>query len=406
VARNHSQHGERAGGGYERIGKRVSIFVKGRVWYANHQEGPKQKRTSLRTRNHEVARQKARAIEAELSGAVPRQAGTFDIAAAVQAYIDWQDSNDRAPKTMVKYRDVLTRFAAHCRDAGVRLMHAITTQTVDEFAIRRRRDGMAAKTIYTELTIVRQWLNFTVTRRMLAVSPVSGTKLVKPKPGPRDYWRQQQLDAIVEAARGPYKAAFVLMAETGMRIGEVVHLTHDDLTLTGPAFVAHIRPKDVVPGARPWRPKNGEQRAVPLSPRAVAMLRDLPRRRRWVIDRMDGTAATTNLPANDRHILAYLKTVLAKLGLEGTNHKFRHSFCTIAVLSGVNFFTLRRWVGHIDEEALKIYVHIADEEAQVTMRQLAERRQAAGRAAKPARGRKGISKVSAQSPRGGRGAGG
>jgi hypothetical protein len=122
-----------------------------------------------------------------------------------------------------------------------------------------------------------------------------------------------------------------------------------------------------------------------------------------VIDRMDGTAATTNLPANDRHILAYLKTVLAKLGLEGTNHKFRHSFCTIAVLAGVDFFTLRRWVGHIDEEALKIYVHIADEEAQVTMRQLAERRQAAGRAAKPARGRKGISKVSAKSPRGGAG---
>jgi integrase len=145
---------------------------------------------------------------------------------------------------------------------------------------------------------------------------------------------------------------------------------------------------------------------VPLSPRAVAMLRDLPRRRRWVIDRMEGTAATANLPANDRHILAYLKTVLAKLGLDGTNHKFRHSFCTIAVLSGVNFFTLRRWVGHIDEEALKIYVHIADEEAQVTMRQLAERRQAAGRGAKTARRRQGISKVSAKSPRGGRGAGG
>jgi len=397
VAHKRPPGGRQAGHGYERIGERVSIFRNSRVWYANWQEGPKQQRKSLRTRNHDVARQKARALEAELSGAVPRQAGTFDIAAAVQAYIDWQDSNDRAPKTMVKYRDVLTRFAAHCRDAGVRLMHAITTQTVDEFAIRRRRDGMAAKTIYTELTIVRQWLNFTVTRRMLAVSPVSGTKLVKPKPGPRDYWRQQQLDAIVEAARGPYKAAFVLMAETGMRIGEVVHLTHDDLTLTGPTPVAHIRPKEVVPGARPWRPKNGEQRAVPLSPRAVAMLRDLPRRRRWVIDRMDGTAAKANLPANDRHILAYLKTVLAKLGLEGTNHKFRHSFCTIAVLAGVDFFTLRRWVGHIDEEALKIYVHIADEQAQVTMRQLAERRQAAGPAAKPARGRKGISTVSAQS---------
>ena len=208
-----------------------------------------------------------------------------------------------------------------------------------------------------------------------------------------------QLDAIVEAARGPYKAAFLLMAETGMRIGEVVHLTHDDLTLDGPTPVVHIRPKEVVPGARPWGPKNGEQRAVPLSPRAVAMLRGLPRRRRWVIDRMNGTAATANQPANDRHILAYLKTVLAKLGLEGTNHKFRHSFCTIAVLAGVDFFTLRRWVGHVDEEALKIYVHIADEQAQMTMRQLAERRQAAARPAKPARGRQGISKVSAKSRR-------
>lgn len=400
----HERHsrGRRAGRKYERIGERVSIFLNGRVWYANWQEGPKQKRQTLGTRNHDVARQKARALEGQLSGAVPRQAGTFDIAGVVQAYLDVQDSNDRAAKTMMKYRDVLNRFAVHCRDAGVRLMHAISVQTIDEFGVRRRRDGMAAKTVYTELTIVRQWLNFAVTRRMLTASPVAGTKLVKPKPTPRDYWRQAQLDAIVDAAKGPYKAAYLLMSETGMRVGEVIHLTWDDLTLDGPAPVAHIRAKEVVAGAKPWRPKNGEERAVPLSALAVATLRSLPRRRRWVIDRMNGTAATANQPANDRHILAYLKTVLAKLGLEGTNHKFRHSFCTIAVLAGVDFFTLRRWVGHIDGEALKIYVHIADEQAQVTMRQLAERRQAAG--ATPARGRKGISKVSAKSPRGGRGA--
>ena len=153
---------------------------------------------------------------------------------------------------------------------------------------------------------------------MLTASPVAGTKLVKPKPTPRDYWRQDKLDAIVDAARGPYKAAYLLMSETGMRVGEVVHLTHDDLTLDGPAPVAHIRAKEVVAGAKPWRPKNGEERVVPLSPRAVA---------------------------------------------------------------------------------LKIYVHIADEQDQVAMRQLTERRQAAGRPAKPARGRQGISKVSAKSRR-------
>jgi len=48
---------------------------------------------------------------------------------------------------------------------------------------------------------------------------------------------------------------------------------------------------------------------------------------------------------------------------------------------------------------LNFYVHIADEQAQVTMRQLAVRRHAAGRPAKPAQGRQGISKVSAKSRR-------
>jgi hypothetical protein len=137
----------RAGHEYERIGERVSIFLNGRVWYANWQEGPKQQRKSLRTRNYDVARQKARALEGQLSGAVPRQAGTFDI-------------------------------------AGVRLMCAISVQNLEDFAVRRRRDGMAAKTVSTELTIVRQWLNFAVTRRMLTMSPVAGTKPLKPKPAP------------------------------------------------------------------------------------------------------------------------------------------------------------------------------------------------------------------------------
>ena len=207
--RNPPAAGERRGRKYERIGERVSIFLNGRIWYANWQEGPKQQRKTLGTRNHEVARQKARALEAQLSGAVPRQAGTFDIGAVVQAYLDWEDSNDRADKTMTKYRYVPNRFTAHCHAAGVRLMHAISVQTVDDFGVRRRRDGMAAKTVYTELTIVRQWLNFAVTRRMLTMS---------------------------------------------------------------------LRPKEVEPGAKPWRPKNGEQRAVQLPPRAVAMLRNLPDR--------------------------------------------------------------------------------------------------------------------------------
>lgn len=63
--------GRRAGREYERIGARVSIFLNKRVWYANWQEGPKQQRKTLRTRNHDGARQTARALEGQLSAAAP-----------------------------------------------------------------------------------------------------------------------------------------------------------------------------------------------------------------------------------------------------------------------------------------------------------------------------------------------
>ena len=132
----------------------------------------------------------------------------------------------------------------------------------------------------------------------------------------------------MEEATAPYQAAFLLMAETGMRIGEVVHPSHDDRALDGPTPVTHIRPKEVVLGARPWRPKNGEQRAVPLSPRAVAMLRDLPRCRRWVIDRMDGTAARPpgvppNAPGGGRASAQFQHSRAAVVaGRAGDQHSF------------------------------------------------------------------------------------
>ena len=90
VAAEKTSRRTRGSDGYERIGERVSIFQIGPVWYANYQEGGKQRRTSLKVRNHEVARQKARALEAQLSGAVPRQAGAFDIATVEPCRFTWK----------------------------------------------------------------------------------------------------------------------------------------------------------------------------------------------------------------------------------------------------------------------------------------------------------------------------
>ena len=60
-----SQEGERPAG-QEKVGDYVSIFLRGKVWYANYQKDGEQHRESLKTSNKKEALSRARKKEIEL----------------------------------------------------------------------------------------------------------------------------------------------------------------------------------------------------------------------------------------------------------------------------------------------------------------------------------------------------
>jgi site-specific recombinase XerD len=74
----------------------------------------------------------------------------------------------------------------------------------------------------------------------------------------------------------------------------------------------------------------------------------------------------------ERRLLAALKRVLQTLKLPGKLHTFRHSFVSNALLKGTPVTLVREWVGHVDEEVLKLYTHAHNEASQAAMRRLAE----------------------------------
>jgi integrase len=169
------------------------------------------------------------------------------------------------------------------------------------------------------------------------------------------------------ASPTPQRFAFTILAETGMRVGELRWLTWDDVDFAH--NVLHIRPKDE------WRPKSGDQRAIPISPTVKQVLDTLPRRARWVLTaerspvhpRGDG-------PLSERRLLASLKRVLQPLGLRGHLHTFRHSFISHALSSGIPEAVVRAWVGHVDRDVIRLYTHILDADSQTAMQRLAEAR--------------------------------
>jgi len=165
---------------------------------------------------------------------------------------------------------------------------------------------------------------------------------------------------------GWHRHALFLLAETGMRIGEAKWLTWADVDLQH--NVLRIRAK------AEWKPKSGNERAIPISSALRVLLEGLPKTSRWLIAgprSCKNPAGGGQLPEN--RLLAYLHRRLKKLGLPGKLHTFRHSFITHALINGMPEAVLRKIVGHVDAAVLQVYTHIGDQATQQAMRNLEAR---------------------------------
>lgn len=351
---------------YERVGESVSIFLRGGKWYANHQHAGKQHRKSLRTSNKKEARRKALLLEAELlKGSYSPQMKPPTVKELAESYLAFVKVERRSTGTLERYGTIV-RHAQNLADGmGVKDASGLNLRYIDEYRKVRGGAGCEALSIHLEVTVIRQMVNYALSRGMLSVDPLQGLRLRKPKPKPQPCWTWDEVQRILAASPEPERSAFALLAETGMRVGELRWLTWEDVDFA--RNVIHIRPKD------DWQPKSGDQRAIPMKPAARTLLEALPRRGRWVITAPTSASFTDGQPKLcRRELLTGLKKVLTSLGLRGRIHTFRHAFISDALSHGTPEATVRSWVGHVDQHILRLYTHIADQDSQAKMRRLAE----------------------------------
>lgn len=240
----------------------------------------------------------------------------------------------------------------------------IDLKFVDAYRRMRTDDKAAEKTKYTESVVLRQLVNFALSRNMLADDPLKGLKLQKPKPTKQPCWTLEQVTTILAHSGDDVLPAFTLLAETGMRFGELAWLTWDDIDLA--ANILRVQPKEG------WKPKTRDQRAVPLSPTAKRVLEALPRRWRWVVTMPPSRSCPEHGRRwSERRLLAKLKLVLKTVQLPGKLHTFRHAFVSNAQLQGIPEAVVRKWAGHVDQRILDQYTTVHDHASQSAMQRLA-----------------------------------
>ena len=146
----------------------------------------------------------------------------------------------------------------------------------------------------------------------------------------------------------PLLYTFVVLAlSTGMRQGEVLNLTWDDVDLDNQRITLHDT-------------KNGERRAVHLAGKALGLLQELKKKKLRDESNLvfPGTAALNRGPASIR--TAWM-TALKKAEVENFKfHDLRHSAASYLAMNGAPLLDIAAILGHKTLSMVKRYSHLSE----------------------------------------------
>ena len=216
------------------------------------------------------------------------------------------------------------------------------------------------KTINNVLDILGHVLDVARMRGEIAMVP--DIPRVKTEPSPFDFLTFEELDRLIAAADGVWRAMIIVAARTGLRRGELLGLRHEDVDDRSDQL--HVRHNYV--RKRFKGPKGGKPRDLPLSAHAeAALVAERHTRSRQVFCDAAGKPFTHGVMGSQ------LARVCRRAGLRPIGwHVLRHTFASHLVMRGVHIKAVQELMGHNSLLMTQRYAHLAPHVSQDAVRLL------------------------------------
>jgi site-specific recombinase XerD len=216
---------------------------------------------------------------------------------------------------------------------------------------KRFHPVVAPRTVNYELQVLRTFFRWAMAHNFILVNPTARVERLRiSKRAIPKFLTTDQLKRLFTACSASERRLFVTILMTGMRRGEVEHLTWSDVNFElGVIFIQEKPEWD-------WKPKTDE-RLIPISPALRAVLVQ-----QHALRRNDGLVFPNKEGNLDTHILPKLKKVGRKAGLPTvTVHALRHSFGAHLRMAGVSLADIADLLGHKDLATTQIYAKVHQE---------------------------------------------
>ena len=247
----------------------------------------------------------------------------------------------------------------------------IQPEMVQQFIASRKASPKTVRNIYVTLRSVwrtaRDW-------DYVAHDPFAGIKLPRPTRAQRYFFSAEQVRQIITAAEEPHRTFYALLAETGLRVGEVCGLRLDDLDLErGILMVCQSA----------WRgklvsPKTYSSiRAINLSQQCIEHLRNFlqhwrPNENRLLFATRNGTPWDANMQRK-RRFRSLLRTLNIQVPKGNGFHAFRHANAALMDRLSIPIRIRQERLGHSNPGiTLGTYTHFAEEDSRTAANKLGE----------------------------------
>lgn len=284
--------------------------------------------------------------------------------AALDEFLAATAAAGRTTSTIRFYREKLTHFVKFLDGAGVESIGDLSQKHTRAYMQAHLNSGRTSGGTHAFARSVRTFLNWCADEDPPLVSERVAHKFKMPPLEQKEIqpFTTDQVKALlaVAYARASYlqscrdQAILYVMLDTGMRVGELVGLTLED-----------VKPDQL----RIGKSKNHTGRMVPISPSTVNAIHTYLKERIYLTDSQLFLARGGD-PLTTGAVRQFVLRLGNEAGVPGAHpHRFRHTCATQWIANGGHPMLLQRMLGHKTAYMIQRYVKVADESVLLAHRQ-------------------------------------
>lgn len=332
-------------------------------WYAKYRlpDSSKWVEKSLRTNREKDAEKMADFLNVQLvNKSIGIADGTFPIDTLFEKYFVAMKGHIH-PESIKRFsstRHILERWLAqNC--PSIKMVRQLTVDIVREFQGYRVNEGASKRTVDNDIATMHTIFKWGVREGLVAKSPfdysmrTGSVRLYKEPQKERDTYSVEEYGLLLEAAERTgdrlIRDMIIVLADTGMRFGEMSHLTPDAL---------HWDPKEPyieIRARHGWTPKDpNEIRVIPMTPIVQEVLKRhaATAKRGLLFSNRNGKVIAEN------HSRDRLQRLFPATGISADRrlhwHSWRNYFIIRRLEANEPLQRIMQWTGH-DSEALVIH---------------------------------------------------